>query len=170
MVRDRIRMYCLTCAIVLAVAGCTVSPQNGQQLAASDQPLSFSGFTSVPGQRVHVQVQDCATGAWTTVASTRAGREPLPLCGTGVYWWKSPSVVLPQDDAGWCHHYGVVWIQTRVVDDSGTPLLSIGRPYDDGCEVTDPCDPSLVERCANPEGTAMLMCTEEGGGCVNRLR
>lgn len=158
---------CLTIALG---AGCTVSPQNGQHLTATDQPLTFSGFTAVPGQRVHVQAQDCDTGAWTTLATTVAGRRAFPLCSTNVYWWESPVVVLPQQDASWCHLYGAIWKQTRVVDDAGQPLLSIGRPYQSGCEVTNPCDPTLVQRCANAEGIMMLLCTEEGGGCLDRLR
>ncbi len=56
MVRIRTMTCCLT--LVLALVGCTVSPQNGQRLGATDEPLSYSGFTTVPGQRVHVQVRD----------------------------------------------------------------------------------------------------------------
>jgi hypothetical protein len=154
-------------AIALSCGACTLSPKNGQVLGSTDESLTFSGFVSAPGQSIDVQVQDCVTGDWRTVASGRSGEEEYAVCGERLHSWEISGVTLPQTYDRWCESYGALWVYTRVIVE-GSPLPSFGRPWQDDCDVASLCDPERRRACANLDGR--IMPRGRSAGCIDRLQ
>lgn len=93
--------------IVLALASCMISPENGDAVG-SDGVVAFRGFGTAPSQTFVVQSSASAAGPFSDVATVQATTTPTNFRSESVYEWEVDAAVDTWSDLGHCEQEAFV--------------------------------------------------------------
>lgn len=76
--------------LVLAISGCSLSPQNGQEVCGANENVSFNGYIPWSSRDVQIQVSTTGTGGWTSVGTAKSAATGVQIQGVNYYQFSKP--------------------------------------------------------------------------------